>query len=576
METVIAHQQAASDTEAMREPPARLARSSMPGRPASHTAPQGLPDALRLPGSDPKPKPRRAASTDDDEGGSKEETNLGWLDLQAFAPRALQKQLEKLMESSRGDGDARAQGGIAGAASAAREALAGLRMGGEQSSEPSDAGVLATPRTQSGGSSSSGLRAALQRRGGVGEGHEAGAVAVENASPDFFVRDEAPPMMQLHPVPEDEVVASLPELDLVPSYSAVVPPTDGLHASDGGPAAAEILEDAAIGHSDVSASAVPTSPTEDAVIERSDVSSSPVPTSPTEDVTGEVLHDAPSEDTTCESSAAAPEDNSAAEPEVSEMRAEAVPTEPQENEFEAVTEAPVPEPAAIATPLDEVPQRTASAPDTLTTVATPAAPRSPKQIVPAVPEFLQLRPPQDEGTPKIVEAALPQARRTEPVKEAPKDSAPGATDYLAKAELRRPAPAQQAPKDTAPGATDYLAARGLRRPSPVRDEDEAKAPVLAPAPQWNPGYVAVASKPKVVAADPAAEEKVEEAKAKANKFKDMREFWGKHKSAFAGPSLGAKGISKAEAQAAMQRLTQNAANCDPNEVRRLKKLIEMP
>jgi len=551
LETVIAHQQAASDTEASGSTArmSRPAREPMPGRASSNLSMRGLPDSLRLPlpGSKPKAKTqssRGSASSDDDLAGRSQETNLGWLDLQAFAPKALQQRLEKLMESAaQSDGEGRPQGGLAAAAERAKDVLSGLRLGGEPTSTQSQAGVLATPRGEraerGGAASSSGLRASLQRRGGVGEadgdGRDQEAVEFEASSQGALCEDVAIPVIavnSLTSVPEDEVVVGVSPLRGVPPITGM----PGLEAIT--------LEDAEIERTDVSASEVPMSPKE----------------GPSPDA-------APSETTTCESSVPEPGDSSrvepdssavepdspavepdssaveldssaleldgpAVEPEASELSPEApealealeeVPfTESQESEFEAVTEAPVPD--AIATPADEVLcpgetgkiVRAASAPD-----ATPAPTKAmaPVRTAPVVPQ-LNLRPAKeawDDGATKFIESAAP-------------------------------------------------------------PQAEAKVPSRPPVAQWCPGYV-VDSKAKVAkAATDAAglEEKSDEAKPTVNKFKDMREFWGKHSVGFAGPSLGAKGsISKGEAQAALQRLTQNAAACDPSEVRRLKKLIDM-
>jgi len=493
LKEVISHKEAQSDTEAFAPPVRRAARESLPARPqrpARESLPATLPDALRAP-------PRRSASTDDDIGVERSrETNLGWLDLQAFAPRALQKQLERLqnaMEANLLEGDQSSQGGD------------GVVGGG------------ITPRGESAGkssaSSSGGLRAALQSRGGAFQRREAGyesepepGKVLSRTEKEADVWDvEAParseePAVVLTSVPEDEEMASSS-----PTLADLSPPS--LLPADSLALESLTLEEPAIESTDVSASDHLQSP----------------PKSPTEVGTA----DPPSDTTTCESSSAERGDNSPAENEASEL--------------------------GVEIPLAEASELTAE----------PALPvAKPLEVV--------------EGD---VEAkALEVATETQPV-------LVSAATAQAEQEVRHFVPTLQLPRSpnsagtTEPSQAATLAAK--LRPSLL---EESAAYIVESAPQAQakvPGKLPVASWCPGPSYDgPRKDSKTEvpveaEVKVEKKKFKDAREFWGKHSIAFAGPSLGARGISKGEAQAALQRLVSNGAACDPSEVRRLKKLIDM-
>lgn len=520
LQTVINHRDAASDTEAFAPAVRRPARQSMPASKPSAFDPTTLPDVLR---PLPTRQPKRSATTDDDIVMREPEANLGWLDLQAFAPRALQKQLERLMEtvnSEEGDANASGAGGLAAVSSSAKMALA--RLPGSERFTTGTAGEIATPRgggSFSSGSSqaSSGLRFALQKRGGVrddasraeGELEAAGSrseEAVEAVSEDIAVQeedqmDDVPSMsLPLVPVPEDEEVAGV---------SPVLQPSEGLNAEEFS------FEDAAIERTDVSASEIPAVSVDAAEVLRNRVDSASASES--------------DGDTTVSDSA----DSSAMQRKASDPNAEDVSAEASTEAVPALAVPAKAEDNSEAELLQESSQNTSSS----------------SSKAEAASQALRNVFAQASQVPALQLQAL-----SAPAAEPKKDVAAKAPSLPPPPRLSSEEPVSKIVASAAP--------------------QQAKAPPVPPLAQWCPAGASSSTKPR--AQETAKEDPEVKPTGTANKFKDAREFWGKHSVRFAGPSLGdTKKISKVEAQAALQRLVSNGAACDPSEVRRLKKLIDM-
>lgn len=142
LDTVMAHASAASDTEAF-----------APKRRMSH-------------GGQGKKRLGRAATTDDDLGDRpSSQAGLGWLDLQAYAPRALQRQLERLADSVDGPLIARTDDDTPSGPQGMADLLVGFGSSGGATSSTTPRGTTVNP-----------LLANLQKRGGLGKNAKGEAV----------------------------------------------------------------------------------------------------------------------------------------------------------------------------------------------------------------------------------------------------------------------------------------------------------------------------------------------------------------------------------------------------------------
>jgi hypothetical protein len=437
----------------------------------------------------------RSATTDDVFSAKpSDQAALGWLDLQAFAPKALQKQLERLAEQARetiqSDDESEAPTTPRDLRGLAADAVGMLadRFGGAGGASSSSSARAP------GGNSSSGLRAILQKRGGVHAGAN-GEEAVGSARQAEGQQEPElqPTRLTLTSVPEEEEFspssmagALLSPRDLAKAVKRDLP----ISVRSVPEAEEEVqmleLQEAHIGDTDVSDSQRPISPPP--AIPSATSSADPATVEPVENL-----------DTSLPTAGSA-----ASEPEAVPVESDAV--EAQE-------------------------ESTESPPLTVASDANQEAEVEACQAAPAILASTGVDDAQSVAAP--VEAAPTNPDVKDEVKEVRIDRRPSSENGVA---------------------------------SKVKD------PYRPPVAQWH-GYVPTATKkwpPEPKASE--ADEEASKQAPKPEKFKDVHSFWKNHQVRFAGPPVGAKGISKVEAQAALQRLLSGGNAVDFDEVRRLRKL----
>jgi len=484
-----------------------------------------LRDALRARGG-ATPVPSAATDIEDNEPREKSNINLDWLDLKAFAPKSLQQVVDRLRAGER--------------------PAAMLRRGsdtdGDEETERESASASPDHRAASSGSGSNkaptGLKAALQARGGVRLAQAAVAAPAASAPEDAAAAAGD----------KDAAAGGLP-------HSA----SSGSHLAS----VAEDEEEAAV------AEDPPVAPAE---VEKSEDEASASASAPATDPEGLA-------------GASSPEETGAS---LEELRPPDRATEDGE--------APAPQEVATGPTADEAPgapvAEAGADAEACSVVDTEQAPVAEEAEGLCAAEAATATAAAEREAEAEAEVAAP--TEAEVVACTPATSSSAVAPHEAR-KRDEPQDAQQPPgEDAASSSPARSAEDGLEKPVLHKPGTGSNSrigsnafmrvdrgvsvttsatgyPLAMPGPKRSPregGEEEVPDRAPLLAAAPPRQQAPKE-----GKLKDIREFWGQNKSVvgFAGPQLGGSRISRNEAQAALQRLV--AAGGDFDEVRRLRRLI---
>lgn len=486
--------------------------------------------------------------------GSEEKPSLNWLDLTAFAPRALQNALERLRAENPGP-----------KRYAADADEAKISSGEEEPGNPTAA--AATTRDGDRRKSGAGLRSALQARGGIRHAatmpalSELGAAAPASAaSSSAEAAGEAEELggQERRQDVEGESGApnDRPNSPLLPTV-----------AEEDADAEAEAGEGDAV--EDVVAAAAEAAEELDGVLEAEEEVAAKAPEESSNEAAaedpGEAAGAATSEGPRVEEAPALLLDGKAEEGEEAEERHEEEKDEEAKGEHEGATSGVA---ASDAAGVDDA----AAEPDSsIVEEASPTSPASEREE-PAAPEEPAAEekaaecateaattdaPGAEVTAADLAPSANPSAPAAPPVSEAdarptvvaPKAVAAAATcTREAPLKAKEPANANKAILQEEKAIATKMLSRAQTMGEEPKREGPAPLPRLAPEP------------PRRATAEP-------------GKLKELREFWGKNSVGFAGPQLGNTRLSKVEAEATLQRLIAAGGAVDFNEVRRLRKLI---
>jgi len=513
-----------------------------------------LRDALRARGG-ATPVPSAATDIEDNEPREKSNINLDWLDLKAFAPKSLQQVVDRLRAGER--------------------PAAMLRRGsdtdGDEETERESASASPDHRAASSGSGSNkaptGLKAALQARGGVRLAQAAVAAPAASAPEDAAAaagdKDAAAGGLP-HSASSGSHLASVAE-DEEEAAVAEDPPV--------APAEVEKSEDEA----SASASAPATDP------EGLAGASSPEETGASLEASASAS--APTTDPEGLAGASSPEETGAS---LEELRPPDRATEDGE--------APAPQEVATGPTADEAPgapvAEAGADAEACSVVDTEQAPVAEEAEGLCAAEAATATAAAEREAEAEAEVAAP--TEAEVVACTPATSSSAVAPHEAR-KRDEPQDAQQPPgEDAASSSPARSAEDGLEKPVLHKPGTGSNSrigsnafmrvdrgvsvttsatgyPLAMPGPKRSPregGEEEVPDRAPLLAAAPPRQQAPKE-----GKLKDIREFWGQNKSVvgFAGPQLGGSRISRNEAQAALQRLV--AAGGDFDEVRRLRRLI---